>query len=651
MSKWIMSSEYAAFLVVSIMFGYMFIGRSAASRPARAFHQCLGMTLAAIASNILGTLVARGTIRAPLWLNELMQSGCFLLTALMVLSLSRYLLRYLYDLVGVPRGIGWVRALLLIPNILFFGMVALNHWTKWLFFFDAQGRYTRGVYNNALFFVALIELLVITVCHIRHRTYVSRAFRRAVLLVLPTTLLMMALQYVMPDIVLTGTAMMIVLLILFITLQQRRINADQLTGLNNRLAFYQALEERMRRGVPFRVLIVRIQAYESINARFGRRAGDHLLRQFGRYLEQLFDAENVFRSRSVEFACITDEPDERYDQRLRKALARFVAPWPVTEGIAHLRTASADIAWPAEVAGADELVSCLEYAVRCITPEGPQHFHFDEAAMHAFHRRAHLNELIDWALAEDKFTLNFQPIYDLATDCFVGVEVLLRLSDADGTPISPGEFIPLAEESGKVVELDWMVLRKVCAFFRAHKEMQSLTASVNISAQQLLDPLLLSRVTNILNGHGIRPGQIKMEITERTILSDPERAASIMRSLEAQGVGFYLDDFGTGYSNLFYVTRLPLECVKLDKSLLNDIESNPRALEMLSFFAEGLRRAGAKVLVEGVENDRQYALLRTLPVDLMQGYYMSRPMDERRFMTWLRGTQITNAQRQPGQVV
>ncbi|MEA5066462.1 MAG: EAL domain-containing protein, partial [Eubacteriales bacterium] len=173
----------------------------------------------------------------------------------------------------------------------------------------------------------------------------------------------------------------------------------------------------------------------------------------------------------------------------------------------------------------------------------------------------------------------------------------------------------------------------------------------NISAQQLLDPQLLHRVTSILTAHGIPSGQIKMEITERTILSDPERAATIMRTLEAQGVGFYLDDFGTGYSNMFYVTRLPLECVKLDKSLLNDIESNPRALEMLSFFAEGLRHAGVKVLVEGVENDRQYALIRTLPVDLIQGYYLSRPMDERRFLAWLRGMQITDAQRKPEKVV
>lgn len=651
MSKWIMSSEYTAFLVVYILFGYMFIGRSAASGPARAFHQCLGMTLAAIASNILSVLFARGAIRVPLWLNELTQVGYFVLTALMALSLCRYLLRYLYDLVSVPRRAGWVKALMLIPNILFFGAVVLNHWTKWLFFFDAQGRYTRGVYNNALYFVVLIELLAVMGCYIHRRVGVKRAFRRSVELGLLAILLMMTLQYAMPGIVLTGTAMMTGLLILFITLQQRRINADHLTGLNNRLAFYQALEERMRQKAPFRVLVVRIQAYEAVNARFGRHAGDYLLRQFGRYLERLFGAEYVFRSRSVDFACIVDEPDNRYDKRLSEALVRFAAPWSVMNGIVHLRTASADIAWPAEVAGADELVSYLEYAVRCITPEGPQHFHFDGAAMRAFRRRAHLNELIERALAEDRFMLNFQPIYDLTTDRFVGIEVLLRLSDADGTPVPPGEFIPLAEESGMVVELDWMVLRKVCAFFRAHKEMKALTASVNISAQQLLDPQLLHRVTSILTAHGIPSGQIKMEITERTILSDPERAATIMRTLEAQGVGFYLDDFGTGYSNMFYVTRLPLECVKLDKSLLNDIESNPRALEMLSFFAEGLRHAGVKVLVEGVENDRQYALIRTLPVDLIQGYYLSRPMDERRFLAWLRGMQITDAQRKPEKVV
>lgn len=205
-------------------------------------------------------------------------------------------------------------------------------------------------------------------------------------------------------------------------------------------------------------------------------------------------------------------------------------------------------------------------------------------------------------------------------------EALLRLCGADGKPVPTADVVSVAEEMDLIVALDWMMLEQVCAFFGAHRELDGCAVSVNFSARQFLAPDAERRVLDTLERHGLAPTRLKLELTERVLAGDIRRVRAVMEALAARGVEFYLDDFGTGYSNLSSVVSLPLQYVKVDRSLLEAATNGGGGALLLRAVVETFRAMGRGILLEGVETPEQYALACTLRADRLQGYYLARPM-------------------------
>ena len=250
--------------------------------------------------------------------------------------------------------------------------------------------------------------------------------------------------------------------------------------------------------------------------------------------------------------------------------------------------------------------------------------------------RRKLIGLLRDSVEKQRFQVWYQPVYDCLRGELCGAEALVRLQDAEGRILPPGAFIPLAEETGIIDAISWFMLENVCRFLAEHPDLPLQSVSVNLSMEQFQDPQLEPRIFGILERYGIGPERIKIEITERVIVSDMERVKEVMGNLAGRGIGFYLDDFGTGYSNFSGVLHLPFECIKLDRSLFLTITENERDYHVVDTMIKLFHQLGFSIVAEGLETEEQCAVLRSMKTDRIQGYYYAKPMPESEIMGFFR---------------
>jgi EAL domain-containing protein (putative c-di-GMP-specific phosphodiesterase class I) len=257
-------------------------------------------------------------------------------------------------------------------------------------------------------------------------------------------------------------------------------------------------------------------------------------------------------------------------------------------------------------------------------------------------RRAILSETIKNAMNDNRFEIAVQPIISVESNLYHHAEVLLRLTHPELGQISPLELIPLAEESGQIIELGLWVLRQALKFLKQCDEngIYIETVSVNFSVVQMNDANLLMDVKHVLDDYPKYANKIMIEITESIFIADYQRIISQMYGLRDLGLGFYLDDFGTGYSNILHVIKLPLNVIKIDKSLVYESIHNPLNYNLINGLCEAFSESGMKVLAEGIETDEQYEAVRLMEIDYIQGYLFSRPLSVTNALEFFKNHQV-----------
>ena len=241
-------------------------------------------------------------------------------------------------------------------------------------------------------------------------------------------------------------------------------------------------------------------------------------------------------------------------------------------------------------------------------------------------RRITLEEALHREWDSPAFFLMYQPIYDMESGRYIGVEALARWASQEHGSISPGEFIPLAEESGLIVPLGYRILRTACmAGVALNAGGRKMTVSVNASALQLEQPDFADRVLEILSWSGLPAERLQIEVTESLLLADEQRSSGVLNQLQAQGVRIALDDFGTGYSSLSYLKRLPLNVLKIDRSFVVNLVENRMEKAIARSIISLSNILGLDVVAEGVETKEQLQTLRGIGCNWIQGYYTGRP--------------------------
>jgi len=435
--------------------------------------------------------------------------------------------------------------------------------------------------------------------------------------------------------------MMIAILIVYLNFQTKKISEDNLTKLPNRETFFQITEFNARKNRSATLLLISLDDFQVINDTYGQVKGDTYLVAVAKGIGELFPNQSVFRYSGDEFVVALKDsyPLRHGRQPIEHAMERFNLPW-VVDGIpVWLGASMVVLRFPFKTEEPVDPIALMDYAMRTAKKLGKrQGVLCDESTFRAMKRRNRLIQELGKRITSGTFTLNYQPIYNLDNGKMMMAEALIRMHDEILGEVGPAEFIPLAEEAGLINLVGMWVFEQVCIFINRlqKKGLQIPSISINFSGQQFVDTHLLENIVGLLGSYQIPRGTIKLEITESTFIgASYQEILSIMNPLIEQGILFHLDDFGTGYSNLSYVINLPFECVKLDKTLLWDVDNKDRMQLFIETLIKGVVQTGAKVIVEGIETQSQVDFLRRAKCDMVQGYIFSPPMTVEDFETSL----------------
>lgn len=421
---------------------------------------------------------------------------------------------------------------------------------------------------------------------------------------------------------------------------------DQLTSLPNTLLFRDRLQQAMararREGHQMALLIFDIDRFKEVNDSLGHSAGDLVLTEIAQRLRQeLSSADTICRPGGDEFYLLLGRVTDidTVVQVAQKVLALFGKPFRAANHELHLSPSIGIALFPDDAEEVDNLIQSVETAMYHAKKEGGNHFQFFQESMFtAALGKITLKNRLRKALEQDEFELYYQPKIAADGKTVVGAEALIRWVQPERGPVSPAEFIPLAEESGLIIPIGEWVLRQACrqSLLWQQAGLPPLRIAVNLSAVQFKQSGLSDEINWILEEIGLPAELLELEITESLLMEDVISANATLWKLKEMGIHLALDDFGTGYSSLSYLKNFPLDTLKIDREFVRDLSTDEEDRAVIITIITLAHSLKMEVVAEGVEDADQVAFLRQRNCDVFQGYHFSRPLPAGEFEEFLR---------------
>ncbi|MFZ2853656.1 MAG: EAL domain-containing protein [Rhodocyclaceae bacterium] len=427
---------------------------------------------------------------------------------------------------------------------------------------------------------------------------------------------------------------------------QRLVNYDSLTGLPNRTLFYQlvgqALIKTARRSNDYgALLVIDLNRFNSINDTLGHEVGDELLRQVGqRFRLTLRDDDVLARGSGDEFvaALLDIRKREHAGFVAQKLLSALDEPFIIESHALHVGASIGISVYPEDGDNAATLLRFAEVAMKRMQESGDAGYLFYRPEMNLRAKEQwRLEGELRHALGAQELLLHYQPKVSLRSGRIVGAEALIRWLHPEHGMIPPGKFIPVAEETGLILDLGTWVLEEACRQLGEWiaNGLDILPIAVNLSARQF-DTQLPQRLQAVVERYAIPPELLKLEITESLLVRGPETVIPIMNELAAMGFSLALDDFGTGYSSLAYLKKFPISTLKIDRSFVIGVPNDENDCAIAQAIVTMAKQLRQEIVAEGVETTEQMAFLRDLGCDQLQGYLFSPPVAAQQFEAMIR---------------
>ncbi|HCX63814.1 MAG TPA: hypothetical protein DHN33_01205 [Eubacteriaceae bacterium] len=498
-----------------------------------------------------------------------------------------------------------------------------------VFFFLNEGRILDllPLYVTVFYVIAILALLLLNYKKLKQET-------AGVLTVYPIFYLgLLTIQYLQPDVQTSGIASATAIVILSLYAQNKEKLFDSVSGLPNRYSMIRTIQHHVQCEDFMDIILISINNMDEINERYGYSLGNQFLYSFGRFLREEFGKKNVFRYAGSEFVLIYTDLDEyNIDDALARLKQKANASFQINEALVHAKINFALSKYPDNAKDDKDIIALLDYQIKETNQGYDQEvIEASEMTVEELHRYNRIIELLRERIRNEDLIVHYQPIYNLNYRRYVAAEALMRLHDKQLGDISPGEFIPIAEQNHLIEALGYQVLRKACRVANALEDhrLGFRTISVNASTVELLDPVFVDTVKQIAAEEEVNPNKICFEITESVMIDNPSKSIEVMQELIDFGFKFSLDDFGTGYSNFSNVIGLPLKEIKIDKTMLYYAQESESAFIVLDNLVKGLQQIGFAMVIEGAETIEQVNIAERLGIYTIQGYYFSVPLDER----------------------
>ena len=425
-------------------------------------------------------------------------------------------------------------------------------------------------------------------------------------------------------------------------------SSDTLTGLPNR-SFFQANQARLvKKNINHALLVFDLDNFKKINDSMGHQVGDNILCQVAtRMLKLSSKQDTVYRLGGDEFSIIIEDTNDIHTiTSLAKNILRTIAqPFKLNNQEIVLYSSIGIVLFPEDGLTGHELLKNADTAMYHAKGSGGNKYQFFSDSMNKQAvKRLQIENLIRHGLKEDSFSVYYQPKIEISTGKIAGMEALVRFETPNKGVVSPVVFIPVSEETGQIIDIGEIVLRKAC--FATKKWVDAGLfdgrVAVNLSAVQFTQANLVAQIFDILKESQLPAKHLELEITEGTVMGSPQVAIDIMLQIRAMGIHLSLDDFGTGYSSLAYLKKFPLNTLKIDKAFVDDIEQSEQGRNMVATIVTIAHNLGMDVVAEGVETNQQLNFLAGLRCEQLQGYLYSKPLATEHFQKYLLAHQITN---------
>lgn len=630
MNKWFLSAEIFSLIIILILMLNFYERRWKNFEQRKIYQLCLLMSAGSVMLNIICVHTIARAWDMPLWVNLFFNSAYFLLIMTVSTIIAYYLMYLLFEHIYVRSGLKKFEKLLILFYAAYLLLLLYNVQSGILFYFDENRIYRRGPLINIGYGIMGLQLLGLVIFTLRNKKSISNSMKRVMRILPPVILLLTIYQLIYPDVLFNGGIIVAANIIILVNFQSRSIEQDTLTVSGNRSSFHQELSLRLGGRQQFQVVVVAIHQFGTVNNRYGYKNGDDLLYEIGKWLEEIDSLGKSFRLGNVEFALLVPYRGMVSSGKLLEQIyERFSETWVIGDMKIVLDTSFAELICTDQDWNATDIMEFLNFSLSLAKEHKDHIVRFDEVIYRRMEQRNQVIKFMQHAFRENLFQVWYQPIYNCRTGNFDMAEALIRMKDPEGNYISPGVFVPLAEEHGMITEISRIVFRDVCRLLAKTSRDVLDSVSVNLSMQQFMSKNLISDIQKLLDQHHFEPERLKLELTERVLSEDILHMRQVMSEIGKMGIQFALDDFGTGYSNLSVVLDCPFSSVKLDRSLIQRYTDNERSSAIVNAMLDLFHHMNCQVIAEGVETGEQAQALVRQGADWIQGFYYARPIPEK----------------------
>lgn len=625
--------DIAAVCLITALVVLLLLRKNYPSVTNRLFEGMLGCNLFATVMDLVTVFTLARADTIPLWINYAVNiiylisfNSCAVLYFVYTVTLTKE-----NNITKLDKGIGIG---VLVVDVL---LLVTTPFTKLMIYFDENNNYCHGPLMPALYVTAL---LLIVYCMILALTHKKRLTKYQYSSVVSFNLLIISaivLQFFFPEMLLQGFACALFLVVVYVSLQNPDDYMDKTTSCFNNTAFLETLERNLGRNSPFSVVAFTLDDFQYINSILGVKVGNEVIDAISNMFHKEFGAKNVYHLLGCRYAVIPTDC-QTCDGIAARMKELFEKPFSFSGMEVQLTACVSLVHYPDFAENPEDIINAIDYTLKRVSRSSDKAIITASAeSLRAKNRENQITHIMKRAIMQDEFQVYYQPLYSTEDKRFNSAEALVRLIDKDLGFIPPDEFIPIAERNGMIIDIGEIVFRKVCRFLSGSGVLGHGVdyIEVNLSTVQCMQDNLSRTLIGIMEEYGISPERINFEITETAHSVNDATLRHTMETLIAAGSTFSMDDYGTGFSTANYLISLPMDIVKIDKSILWPAMKDEKALTILRHTVSMLQNLDKKIVVEGVEDENMASMLTDMGVNFLQGYYYSRPVPEKGYLEFI----------------
>lgn len=628
---------YASFDFCSLVLGVVVLINFLASKKIdnRNNRLFLGLTISTIISSLINfvAILAMVVFGCPLWVGNLLTAAYYFAYGVTGVVFVVYAVSLVYEYVQIPKVfyiIANAISLLAVGGAVFATVCLFRYGYP-----NVPGAlkvsYEALVYGSQLVAFAFAFTLAVI-----DRKKLTNSGRANIIVFSLLNVAAVVVQYV-ARLQISNFTLAIANLLIYVTLQRPEDAIDATSGAFNTRTFNRRGHMRVDGNMHFFTFAMEISNLTVVNSSFGLNGGNQVIREVANRLKKLLGkGQYLYRLSGARFAVMFDDKED-YIAFAERYPGIFEKPISVNETELHLTATACVVEFPQVTNKLSEVEDLIRYYRNSVNATD-EIITADVSAIEKARRRDLVDFAIQNAINNRSFEVYYQPIYCVKNGTFSGCEALIRLKDEKLGFISPDEFIPIAEQNGKIIEVGRFVIDSVCRFIKYNglKELGVDFVDINLSVIQCMHPEIISDIESTLEKYEVPRSMVNLEITETASAQSYAMLQSKLNELHSNGFTISLDDFGSGFASVEYLIKFPFDVVKLDKALVWAYMSKKKYEPILQHYMPMLHSLGTRIVAEGVETKHMVDTLIALGCDYLQGYYYSKPIPEAQFIEFIK---------------